>query len=502
MGAPGSGKTCLLLQLVLKLLESERFAIPVILNLATWQSSYITLTYWLEEILPLELGVNRTFAKKIIQQSNLILLFDGFDEVHKNDRTSCLEAIGRYGVDANRKFVITSRIEEYKAVVRDAPVNFQIDVGPLTLEQIIRELDKIGYKQPEPKRLSLAIKNDDLIQELVENPFYFNLLQLLFAQGMLLSDLKFSSNGIEDLQKDVVQEFINNQLISSDKNNYQPEGAQKWLAFLAHRMGQRNLVVFELRDLQYDWWNWSRWDRFLGGFIGGLGYNIMGGLILSLAAGLIVGLGYSLGNGLYYGLGIGLIAGMFAGLSTSLGLGLVGGLTKHPTIKIETRDRIHYTWKLYWKYLRENLIPGLVYSLITSLTTALIVGLIYDLITGLVTGLVAGLIFILLLGLIDIRNEVYSTFLQINRPYQRFYASMYRLHFSILQHWLLRYQLYHQGLLPLKLVRFLNEMTRRHILESDGATWRFRHRLIQEYFAGMWEEAYETKKWNSNLQDN
>lgn len=30
-------------------------------------------------------------------------------------------------------------------------------------------------------------------------------------------------------------------------------------------------------------------------------------------------------------------------------------------------------------------------------------------------------------------------------------------------------------------------MTERKFLESDGATWRFRHRLLQEYFAERWK---------------
>ncbi len=81
--------------------------------------------------------------------------------------------------------------------------------------------------------------------------------------------------------------------------------------------------------------------------------------------------------------------------------------------------------------------------------------------------------------------------IQINTPYQRFIGSMKSLHFSILQHWLLRYQLYRKRLLPLRLVDFLNQMTENHILESDGATWRFRHRLIQDYFAAQWEEQEE-----------
>ena len=101
----------------------------------------------------------------------------------------------------------------------------------------------------------------------------------------------------------------------------------------------------------------------------------------------------------------------------------------------------------------------------------------------------------------------YSSFLQITTPYQRFRASMKSLHFSILQHFHLRWLLYRKGLLPLRLVDFLNEMTERHILESDGAefdkngkiiksgaTWRFRHRILQEYFANQWVEPGEEKQ--------
>jgi hypothetical protein len=65
---------------------------------------------------------------------------------------------------------------------------------------------------------------------------------------------------------------------------------------------------------------------------------------------------------------------------------------------------------------------------------------------------------------------------------------MKHFYFSILQHFLLRYQLYKKGLLPLNLVDFLNEMTTRNIMETDGATWRFRHRIIQDYFADQWVE--------------
>jgi hypothetical protein len=92
------------------------------------------------------------------------------------------------------------------------------------------------------------------------------------------------------------------------------------------------------------------------------------------------------------------------------------------------------------------------------------------------------------LGLITMIKNESSDFIQIKSPYQRFYASLKVFSFSILQHLHLRYLLHKKGALPLNLVDFLNEITARHLLETDGATWRFRHRMIQDYFADQWVE--------------
>jgi hypothetical protein len=102
--------------------------------------------------------------------------------------------------------------------------------------------------------------------------------------------------------------------------------------------------------------------------------------------------------------------------------------------------------------------------------------------------LVIALAIVLTFVLFKIIATESSDFIQIKSPYQRFNASMKVLHFSIVQHWHLRYLLYKKGALPLDLVDFLNEMKDRNLLESDGATWRFRHRMIQDYFAALWEK--------------
>ena len=68
-----------------------------------------------------------------------------------------------------------------------------------------------------------------------------------------------------------------------------------------------------------------------------------------------------------------------------------------------------------------------------------------------------------------------------NKPYNEYIESLFTLNFAIIDHILLRYLLFIRGYLPFRLVKFLNEMTRLHILESDGISWRFRHSMIREY---------------------
>ena len=108
LGAPGAGKTCLLLQLALKLLETDQSKIPVLLDLATWRikstlledmeispkeivdigSDKISVKVftedkvveggilsWLKKILPIELGVSSNEANKLLKSNALVLLY-------------------------------------------------------------------------------------------------------------------------------------------------------------------------------------------------------------------------------------------------------------------------------------------------------------------------------------------------------------------------------------------------------------------------------------------
>ena len=83
LGAPGGGKTTLLLQLADELLKraenDPNGPIPVVLNLASWTGKYQPLTKWLEEELNVNYRVPRLTASAWVQQDALTLLLDGLE---------------------------------------------------------------------------------------------------------------------------------------------------------------------------------------------------------------------------------------------------------------------------------------------------------------------------------------------------------------------------------------------------------------------------------------
>jgi len=492
VGQPGMGKTTLLLQLADRLFDLEEDVLPVVLNLATWQSSFGKLETWLETVLASELSTNKAGAKAVLRQSNLILLLDGLDELKEDEAiNSCLAAIADFGALVGRRFVITCRIEEYQRVKEDALVNLQIEVGSLKSDQLEAELNQMGYGQPGAMRLLKAIQKDPLLRQAVETPFYFNTLQLLFAGGLP----EFTSTDLESRKAEITQKFVDSVLQNTPNKAYPPESAAHWLSFWASRMNERNMVVFELRDLQYDWWQgWSRWSLVISNFFYWLVFGLSVVLGVLLAFGLVVSV-------LIFGLVVVLVDDQpvdpHVRLVYLLVVGLVGLLTfvlVAPLVfgvvvpKINTRDFVNWSILSYLSSVKKRLVVVLVVGLVVGLVAGLVSMLVLGLVGLLVFGLIFGLIFGLVFGLFDLIQKESSDFIQIKSPYQRFYASMKVFYFSILQHWHLRYLLYKKGVLPLHLVDFLNEMTACHLLETDGATWRFRHRIIQDYFAGLWKE--------------
>jgi len=486
IGEPGAGKTTLLLQLAVTLIEREKAIIPIIINIATWRDRFKSVDEWLGEFLPL-MGFSKSLVELLLKENRILPLFDGLDELAEEKRKPCLEAIGEYGVTSNQSYVICSRIEEYAQTV-DAPVYCQIAVRPLTLDQIKKQLKELGT--PESNGMLNAINKDSLLAEAIQVPFYLNTTQLLFSNSRTVEEFNFIASNTEGRQQELVEIFTREKL---EMNSNPIEKSKKWLSFFAYEMNNHSLVDFELLNLQYSWSHWSKsqlkFASILGNLVTGSTYGFFGAIALALF------LKWSLtSNGEYFldwdfVFVVGLIGGIIGGY-----VGKKINAINNNLLRIKTIEKGRFRLKS----LFNSILKSSPYSFLIgfSIFGSIVTGVSQNAIIGFYIGIIFGIFAIIIGGTIFFLFSNHLSYVLVNSPYQRFKTSMYSLHFSIIQHWYLCYQLNKKGLLPrsCKLVAFLDQLSEYHIMEKGGGSWRFRHRILQDYFAAMWDAEKEELK--------
>lgn len=516
IGVPGSGKTTLLLKLALSLLEREQNTIPIVVNVATWRERFESIEDWFTELLP-QMGFSKGLTKQLLEKKAILPLFDGLDELAAEQRKPCLEAISRYGSTNGAKYIICSRIVEYSETI-DAPVYCQLQVKPLTVDQIKTQLEQADT--PEANGMLDAIRQDKLLAEVIKIPFYLNTVQLLFSTMKAIKDFGFIADTVEGRQKEIVEMFAVNSLNSL--KGYEPKNAKRWLAFLANRMNKKGFIDFELLYLQFDWLTYKISFNLLMKFamvtVFGTVFSSVLGLTLALTFSVVAVIfgdslmqitdgqtgwyidvmNYAISSfkgGLVFGLVVGILT---AYIFSAFSVFFINGIY-YDDMLIHTIDHSEYDFR----YMVKNIIP----SLVAILKYGLVIFVIYkvsELISGTSESLKLLFIVVFMVTFIQtifeffftifhthIRNNIY--FVQIRKPYQRFLASAKILYFPIILHLLLRYQLAKRQLLPFRLVTFLKQLTLNNMLESNGGTWRFRHRILQDYYADIWEREYKGK---------
>ncbi len=543
IGDPGSGKTSLLLQLADALLRRRESRVPVILNLSTWKATHKTLHQWLLETVPSAAAVSRAMAKSLVLEDRLLPLFDGLDEVPTEHRNACLEAIAQYGRVADHQYVICSRTAEYTETV-GAPVYGQIKLLPLTQEQIVQHLEKSD--QPEARFLLHALRQQPVLARVVENPFYFNTTQLLLSSMKSMADLEIRAETEEQMKAELVEKFVAQQLDTPVRVEFPVEKSRKWLGFLAKKMEENGLVVFELVDLRLGWLEKSKWMYYVGGifiiYFIMLLYNIFGINSWSINQNIIAGL---------------IVSIVWLLFSSN---------------NFKTVDRLMWSWKNINKQLKNELYPYFLIGFVGALLiiaipkgniytkNILVVFLVFLMGKNSITISISIILSVILLSIPDpnmntstsssndepigvipfiilsfcshILSSGFSAknSIKINKPYRRILiTSIYNLFPFILftaivifiilksiignknytieytvdvfklittlilftlffKHFLLRIILLFQTHLPLRLATFLREMDARHLFESDGGSWRFRHKILQDYFVQQYKE--------------
>jgi hypothetical protein len=535
LGAPGSGKTTILLELTRQLIgrarEDKTEPIPVVFNLASWTEKQ-NLAGWLAEQLNIIYSVPRKIASAWVQGNKMLLLLDGLDEVREDSRAKCVQAINqfrnKYGLTS---LIVCSRIEEYTAINKKLAFEGVITIQPLTSEQVSAYIDRFGNRLA---NLRLLLKEDKALQELAETPLMLSIMTLAYKD--LQADELLAFPHIEDRRKHLFNTYIGRmfeRLTRSASASYsapftKPE-TLRYLSWLAHTMIRHNIITYQLESTQPSWL--AKQQLRLYRLILGISVGSLVGLSAGLGFGLFFGLGFGLLDELSAGLGFGLLggpsAGLFFGLVGGLSAGLVFGLPVWLVAK--ENERISMAYKLTWSTKTAlrilfiglptgsligmstgslfGLPTGLLFGLLVGLSAGLVFGLgseevekitypgqrlkqslvsglLITLMSGLFLGLIAGVVHGLLGGLgIGLS---FGLFLGLGAGlFGESPGNLKSGYWPLAQHYSLRLVLARHHLLPWHLIPFLEYSARLIFLRRVGGSYIFVHRLLMQHFAEM-----------------
>jgi len=289
LGAPGTGKTTLLLELAEQLLnraqQDEDYPIPMVFNLSSWGIRRQPLDQWLASELNERSDVPRGIARQWVDGEQVIPLLDGLDEVAPQHRRACAEAINDFRkCHGFLPIAVCSRMEDYKNLGTKLRLRSAIVVQMLTKSEVENYLEKAG---PSLQTLRVAITRDSLLWELLKTPLMLWIAMLTYQDAPVefleTDNLKLRRNRL----------FANFVSAMAERRpatiRYAPSVTLSWLSWLASRLKQNDQVVFHLEDLREEWLS-KPWQKLISrvglvicsGFVAG----IVGGLIGSLVDGL------------------------------------------------------------------------------------------------------------------------------------------------------------------------------------------------------------------------
>lgn len=530
LGAPGSGKTTMLLELTRQLIERARndklAPIPFVFNLASWTEEQ-SLADWLAEQLNIVYFVPKKSTVWLLKNKTWVtqLLLDGLDEVKAENRVKCIEAINLFRKEYDLiPMVVCSRVEEYSAIKDRLCLEGAITIQPLTTTQVNTYFRHFGKSLTAIKQL---LKKDKIIRGLAKTPLMLSIMTLAYKDRE--ADELIASGDPEEKRRLLIDAYVAKRFEHTTRTTnttFSRMETLHYLSWLARRMIQQSVVTYQIELMQPRWIEKQPQRRLYGWYTG---------LILGLTSGLIGGL---IGER---------IGGALGGLIGGLVLGLMGALVGGLRSKISMADKVEWSSMLdIVSILGQGLVDVALLVITGGVTGFLILMLIIWLIAeevawpigvpigilgvGLIGGLGIWLFVVVIRKMIDRLREWLTSLIsekieETTKPGQHLKQTLYNsLLFTVagtlisgtislagiffgrnswmvfgvpilvglmggfipvIQHYCLRWILVRQRLLPRKLIPFLDYATELIFLRRVGGSYIFVHRLLMEYFAEM-----------------
>ncbi len=298
LGNSGGGKTTTLLELARKLVirakKNPNTPIPVLLDLSTWQNPNREISGWLVDQLRFKYNIPSKITYNWLENQQISLLIDGFEQVSPELSEHCLEAINKLSIDFQPKhLVICSSFTAYRNCKTRFRLNAAVLLQPLTASQIkdyllvARSRELWNYIHDEPELLNLAA-----------TPLMLSMMTLAYEEILIAAWRRINSQ--QGREKYLFNAYIRSQL--AQENKYQwysrgkeplPEEIRRWLSWLAKRMAAENSYEFRIEKLQPNLLNYNgelQVYQFIVNFISVLFWGFILGFIFTLVLGLSEGL--------------------------------------------------------------------------------------------------------------------------------------------------------------------------------------------------------------------
>ncbi|OXM43117.1 NACHT domain-containing protein [Amycolatopsis alba] len=285
LGEPGSGKTVLMIRLLLDLAHKahgEQFKVPVRLSLPSFSDSpqqtrdvRERLDAWIADQLTSVHGVPRSVAEALVRGGWILPLLDGLDEMDGDTAdprraVEVITALNTAGGPRGWPVVVACREESYRNLpastrLQDAPV---VTMGALEVEQIIGWLT---HRFPDPKQPDrVQARWRPVLTRIRTNPagrlarFLSSPLHLYLAVSVFQDPGGTSEpKALCALHEPQLKQFLYARLIPAatehrpgpDRHRYQADEVNRWLSTFANHLAWMRAYGYSGVDIHlYELW--------------------------------------------------------------------------------------------------------------------------------------------------------------------------------------------------------------------------------------------------------